>query len=112
MLKVTKAQNQDAIVFITSLRERQHELKLERKNYYPSITMHTALKYRIFFPNLLLHPKVLEARHFYENRTETLLPEELAIKIANVLEYEFLEKETLTKKEQERLIKLHKKLTK
>ena len=102
----------EVIKFLIKLKEKQKELELEKKIYYPSISLYLALKNRIFFKNLLLHTKVLEKRNYYDDKKTELTIEALTEKLAQVLEYEFSVKEELSDIERNKIIKTHKKLKK
>ena len=111
MLKLRDEEAKGEVLdFLKSLRIKQKEIETEKKVYYPSISLYIALKHKIFFKNLLLHPKVLDKRFFYDNRKVELSTSELADKLATVLEYEFTVNELLSDKERDKIIKVHKKL--
>jgi hypothetical protein len=111
MLKVKDEEAKGEVLeFLKSLRLKQREIETEKKIYYPSISLYLALKHKMFFKNLLLHPMVLEKRFFYDNKKIELTTEELIDRLTLVLEYEFTEEETLSVIERNRIIKVHKKL--
>ena len=98
--------------FAPSLKKKQKELEEKEQIYYPCITLYSALKYNIFYTNLLLHPCILKEKDFSDDNEYA---EESGLKkeLEKVIEYELTETQPfLLKTERDEIIKVFRKLQK
>lgn len=111
MVEIKNLDEADQIIlFLKQLKIRQEEYSDTELFCYPKISLYLAAKHKLFIPNFLLHPLVLSIKTFYEDRMQ-IDEEEIKDLLAEVLEFEFLEKETfLTTEELKYIIQVHKNL--
>lgn len=110
MIKVKDIETTEEVFnFLKELKLRQRELELQKEVYFSSISLYTALKYKICFKNLLLHPTVLCKKSYYDLNPE-LTKNELVEKLSEVLTYEFTIEQKLTDFELKQIVKIHKKI--
>jgi hypothetical protein len=112
-MKVKRDETREEIVsYLKELRTKQEEYCDTEDVCYSKIGLYLALKKKILFKNFLLHPVVLEIIPFHSSRAP-IEENELESLLAEVLEFELTsEVEYLTKKERDRIIRLHKSLKK
>lgn len=124
MLKVRKAQiikvkdkdlnTKEVFDILTGLKKKQKEIKNTEKVFFPQISFYHALKYNIFYKNLLLHPLVLKKKGFSEEKRCLKTKKELEALLKSVLEYELTttDKEFLLKEERDAIIQAFRTLQK
>ena len=115
MVKIKDQEVKDNILFlIKEIRERQKELELTKEVYKSSLSLYFAIKNKIFFPNLILHPLCLEKGEYYTYKEEVTTLEELEVLLKSIIEYELdsYTKDELTSKERDVVIKKYRTLKK
>ena len=115
MVKIKDQEVKDNILFlIKEIRERQKELELIKEVYKSSLSLYFAIKNKIFFPNLILHPLCLEKGEYYTYKEEVTTLEELEVLLKSIIEYELdsYTKDELTSKERDLVIKKYRALKK
>lgn len=106
-IKNIEEDTQQVLNFLQELKIKQQLTSNKERTAYPKIALHTALKYKVFFSNLLLHSKVLTEKFFYEEKKQIEDVTLLKDKLGEVLEFEMISgKETLTLEERTKIIKL------
>lgn len=114
MIKVRdiEASTEEAIKFLMALKSKQKELESKEKICYPKISLYTALKHNIFLTNLLMHPKVITEKNFFEQNYYTEGKEFKEV-LGEVIKYELVSDQVyLTTEERDNIIKLFRKLEK
>jgi hypothetical protein len=96
---------------LVGLKEKQKEIKNTRKVYYSKLSYYHALKYNMFFKNLLLHPLVLRKKWFSEEKHCLKTKKEIKELLRAVIEYELMvdvtkNTECLAKNERDIVIKV------
>lgn len=111
MIKIKDEKVKDELVtFLKGIRVRQEELSDTEEVCYPLISLYLAIKKKILFANLMLHPTILTSAPFYDDK-ERINEKELEKLLLKLLEYEFTENKTyLNKEEVDKVIKVHKSL--
>ena len=111
MIKVkTKEIENEIISFLIELKEIQKDISETEQICYPKLSLYLAIKNKIFFKNLLLHPVILVMSSVYGNK-EKIKESELELLLLKTLEYEFTESQVfLIKPEIDTVIKVHKRL--
>lgn len=115
MIKVKDIEgvSEQVIQFLDQLKIKQKEKQKEGFIFYPKISLYMALKNKIFFTNLLLHPLVLISKKFFESKAQLKTSVELQVELGKILEYEATSlKETLTKSEFKEVVNCFEKLKK
>lgn len=110
-VKNMEADTKEVEGYIQGLKKKQCEIRGEEKNYYSILTFYHALKYNIFFNNLLLHPLVLKKKNFYEEKKCVKTKKQIKELLAKVCEYEIMkDKIFLETHERDAIIQIYKKL--
>ncbi|MEO6303756.1 MAG: hypothetical protein ABIP51_11360 [Bacteroidia bacterium] len=111
MIKVKTEETRKEIVdFLTELKEKQLDISETNEIYYPKLSLYLALKKKIFFKNLLLHPLVLINVPFYYKKNK-IKESELEFLLLELIEFELTEKVVfLSIQERDKIIKIHKSL--
>ena len=115
MIKVKdiKVGTDEIVTYMVALKEKQKEIKDTEKLYYSDITLHAALKYKLFITNFLLHPLVLKTKDVFTNKECISEKDEVRELVREVLEYEIMEEKTyLTQSERDTIISIFKKMNK
>lgn len=107
----TPIKNKKVKEYLIHLNKVQDELNSDEELIYPLIPLNVALKYNIVFNDFLFHELVLAKRMFYEDIVLYSKKQDVLNLIIKVLEFEFLNDNTLQENTLNKLIKLHKKMS-
>src|SRR5258708_4387211 len=87
-VKNIEAETANVSKFLREMKKKQKEVESEEVTIYPKISLYTALKHKIFFINLLLHPEILIKKKFYQEKKQLMDNVSLKEELGKVLQYE------------------------
>lgn len=110
-IKDIKVGTEEILSYLSSLKDKQKKVIDKDNIFYPKISLYIALKHKILFKNLLLHPKVLREKKFYQDKNQIITSNSLRGILSEVLEFELTSNdETLSTEERNEIIKVFKKI--
>ena len=109
-VKNIELESNNVLKFLQELKLKQKEISEDEVTVYPKIALYTALKHKIFFSNLLLHPKILTKKKFFKDKEQISDDKSLKEELGKVLQYEMTSDEKLSIDERTKVIKVFNKL--